>query len=112
MEKISRDAYYVQISFRETDFVSQFPHHTSLHYPMAVLHASQSILEKCAQTQGQTQVLMSQPAASVAAATQATHTTGISMVSTQAGGRWRGGQELMFTCARGEHDSITRPARR
>ena len=85
MEKISRDAYYVQISFRETDFVSQFPHHTSLHYPMAVLHASQSILEKWAQTQGQTQVLMSQPAASVAAATQATHTTGISMVSTQAG---------------------------
>ena len=51
---------------------------------MAVLHASQSILEKWAQTQGQTQVLMLQPAASVAAATQATHTTGISIVSTQA----------------------------
>ena len=70
------------------------PHQRARH-PMAVLHASQSILEKCAQTQGQTQVLMSQPAASVAAATQATHTTGISMVSTQAelGGRWRGCQD-------------------
>ena len=56
-------------------------------YPMAVLQASQSILEKWEQTQGQTQVLISQPAASVAAATQATQTTGISIVSTQAGVR-------------------------
>ena len=89
------------------------PHQRARH-PMAVLHASQSILEKCAQTQGQTQVLMLQPAASVAAATQATHTTGISMVSTQAGVKRKveRGQELMCTCSRGEHDSITRPARR
>ena len=54
---------------------------------MAVLHASQSILEKWEQTQGQTQVLISHPAASVAAAMQAIQTTGISIVSTQAGVR-------------------------
>ena len=66
---------------KETEFESQ----CDPLYPMKVLHASQSILEKLEQTQGHTQVLISHPAASVASAMQAIQSAGTSIVSIQAG---------------------------
>ena len=80
---------------------------------MKVLHASHSILEKLEQTQGQTQVAISHPAASVASAMQAIQSAGTSIVSTQAGVDhfYVDIQYIVSTCSGSKHDSITCPAR-